>query len=109
MATSTIRIYQTDISPEKNMRIDSMSSYLSGKMKFSFSNFQYVRPNLSIEIKVNLPQSDTPKLQCNYMEVITDSKSYYYFIMSTRQIALQTISISAEMDTINTFWSDFII
>ena len=106
MATSTIRLYQTDISPEKNMRVDSISTYLSGKMKFNFSNFQYVRPNLSIEIKVNLPQSDTPKLQCNYMEVITDSKSYYYFIMSTRQIALQTISISAEMDTINTFWTN---
>ena len=87
MATSTIRLYQTDISPEKNMRVDSISTYLSGKMKFQFSNFQYVRPNLSIEIKVNLAQENTPKLQCNYMEVITDSKSYYYFIMSTRQIS----------------------
>lgn len=106
MATSIIRLYQTDISPEKNMRIDAINSYLATKMQFNFSNFQYIRPNLSIEIKVNLPQSSTPNLQCNYLEVFTDNKSYYYFITSTRQISTQTVGISGEMDTINTFWND---
>ena len=106
MATSIIRLYQTDISPHKNMKVDDIPLYLATRLKFNFSNFQYIRPNLSIEIKVNLPQADTPKLQCNYMEVVTDGKSYYYFITSTRQISTQTVGISGEMDTINTFWDD---
>lgn len=108
--TSTIILYQTEITPERNAKVDSIESYLNTCHTEVISNFQYVKIDLDITIKVNMPQSNTPAFNYNYLSIKRedDAKKYYYFILKSRWLSANTIELQLSLDTINTFSSDLV-
>lgn len=108
--TSLIVLYQTEITPERNARVDSIESYLNTCHTEVISNFQYVKIDLDITIKVNMAQANTPTFQYNYLSIKRedDAKKYYYFILKSRWISANTIELQLSLDTVNTFNSDLV-
>lgn len=108
--TSTIVLYQTQITPERNAKIDDIESYLNTCHTDIISNFQYVKIDLDITIKINKDQSKTPAFEYNYLSIKRedDAKKYYYFILNSTWTSANTISLQLSLDTINTFWTDLI-
>lgn len=108
--TSTIVLYQTEITPGINAKVDDLESYLSTCHAEIISNFQYVKIDLDITIKVNMAQSNTPSFAYNYLSIKRedDPKKYYYFILNSNWTSANTISLQLSLDTINTFWNDLI-
>lgn len=108
--TSTIKLYQTEITPERNARVDDIQSYLNGCTELYIQNFQYLKIQLDMTIKLNLSQENTPKFPYNYMYIKRedDEKYYYYFILSSRWLSANTIELQLSLDTINTFSNDLV-
>lgn len=106
--TSTIVLYQTEITPEINAKVDELESYLNTCHTEVITNFQYVKIDLDITIKVNMAQSNTPSFSYNYLSIKRedDAKKYYYFILNSNWTSANTISLQLSLDTINTFWND---
>lgn len=63
MSTSKIKIYKTDISPSKNMKIDGLDDYLSTcPITYQDDTFQYLQLGLDISIKINAAQANITKM-----------------------------------------------
>lgn len=109
MMTSTLKFYQTPITPKLNCVVDSLTSYLESLDNLTLSNYQYVKLALDITIKVNIPQSNVPKFNYNYVSIKNSDvdKTYYYFIIGTPEwISSNCVKLSLSLDTINTFKDD---
>lgn len=108
MATSTVILYQTSITPEKNCVVEQLSSYLAGCSSLTFNNFQYVKIEYDVTIKVNINQQYDKDFDYNYAKITNSSqaKDYYYFILGTRWISQNTIELSLSLDSLNSYWSD---
>ena len=113
MATTTLTLYQTDITPERNARVDQLTDYLSSiTTKTIINDFQYIKCDLEISIKINMPQTNCPTFPYNYLQVkrndeaFSGKQNYYYFILNSKWISTQTIELQLAMDTVNTFWTD---
>lgn len=106
--TSTITLYKTNITPERNCRVDSLESYLTSCTKEIINDFQYKIIKLDDFIKLNRNQEDTPSFPFNYLSVKRedDDKIYYYFILNTNWKSANTIELQISLDTINTFWNE---
>ena len=109
MATSILKFYQTPITPKLNCVVDSLTSYLNSLDNLTLNDYQYVKLALDITIKVNIPQSNVPKFNYNYVSIKNSDvdKTYYYFIIGTPEwISSDCVKLSLSLDTINTFKDD---
>lgn len=108
MATSTVILYQTSITPEKNCVVEQLSSYLAGCSFLTFNDFQYVKIEYDITIKVNVNQQYDKDFDYNYAKITNSSQArdYYYFILGTRWISQNTLELSLSLDSLNTYWND---
>ena len=110
MAVSILTFYTTEITPERNARVDALEQYLSDCNKMTVSNFQYKTIKLDDTIKINWNQQELPNFPFNYLSIkrsddIND-KTYYYFILNSNWRAQDTVELQISLDTINTFWND---
>ena len=109
--TSKLTFYQCEITPEKNCVVDDLAGYLSSLTPLVVENFQYIKLDLDLYIKVNSSQVNVPKFNYNYVAVKNEdvNKVYYYFIIgSPTWISQNTIQLQLSLDTLNTFNNDLI-
>ena len=108
MATSQIVLYKTNITPERNCKVDDLESYLIMCEQEIISDFQYKVIRLDDTIKLNMSQTNTPNFPYNYLAVKRDSetKIYYYFILNSNGKSENTVELQISLDTINTFWNE---
>ena len=109
--TSKLTFYQCEITPEKNCVVDDLVGYLSSLTPLVVENFQYIKLDLDLYIKVNSSQVNVPKFNYNYVAVKNEdvNKVYYYFIIgSPTWISQNTIQLQLSLDTLNTFKNDLI-
>ena len=109
--TSKLTFYQCEITPEKNCVVDDIVGYLSSLTPLVVENFQYIKLDLDLYIKVNSSQVNVPKFNYNYVAVKNEdvNKVYYYFIIgSPTWISQNTIQLQLSLDTLNTFRYDLI-
>ena len=107
--TSKLTFYQCEITPEKNCVVDDLVGYLSSLTPLVVDNFQYIKLDLDLYIKVNSSQVNVPKFNYNYVAVKNEdvNKVYYYFIIgSPTWISQNTIQLQMSLDTLNTFKDD---
>lgn len=109
--TSKLTFYQCEITPEKNCIVDDIVGYLSSLTPLVVNNFQYIKLDLDLYIKVNSLQVNVPKFNYNYVSVKNEDvdKIFYYFIIGSPQwISQNTIQLQLSLDTLNTFRYDLI-
>lgn len=108
MATSKIKIYQTVLTPSRNALVDDLEDYLNSLTPtYSNDNFQYVKFDLDIFIKIPVPQNVISGHSIgNYIRIEQDNKIWYYFIMNTDWKAFNTVQLKLSIDSINTFRND---
>lgn len=85
MAISKIKIYRTNITPERNALVENIETYLYGLVPtYSNNNFQYQKLGLDLNIKIPVDQ-DTISNQSigNYVSLEQDGKTWYYFILNS--------------------------
>ena len=108
MATSQIALYKTNITPEKNCKVDDLGYYLITCESEIISDFQYKTIKLDDTIKLNMSQNNTPNFPYNYLAIKRDNetKIYYYFIINSNWRSENTVELQISLDTINTFWDE---
>ena len=109
--TSKLTFYQCEITPEKNCVVDDITGYLSSLTPLVVENFQYIKLDLDLYIKVNSSQVNVPKFNYNYVSVKNEDveKIFYYFIIGTpKWMSQNTIQLQLSLDTLNTFRYDLI-
>lgn len=107
--TSKLTFYQCEITPEKNCVVDDITGYLSSLTPLVVDNFQYIKLDLDLYIKINSSQTNVANFNYNYVAVKNSdvSKVYYYFIIgSPKWISQNTIQLQLSLDTLNTYWTD---
>lgn len=107
--TSKLTFYQCEITPEKNCVVDDLTGYLSSLTPLVVDNFQYIKIDLDLYIKINSSQVNVPKFNYNYVSVKNEDvdKVFYYFIIgSPKWISQNTIQLQLSLDTLNTYWTD---
>ena len=107
--TSKLTFYQCEITPEKNCVVDDITSYLNSLTSNVVDNFQYIKLDLDLYIKINSSQTNVANFNYNYVAVKNSdvSKVYYYFIIgSPKWISQNTIQLQLSLDTLNTFKND---
>lgn len=125
MAT-VLKIYRTEITPARNARVDRIDTYLAKcGAKYIDSNFQFIKPQLDININVhigtgfsteeNKDMASVIPFLGNYLTLDLDptgsgdkTQRYYYFILEARWVSDETVALKCSLDTINTFWTYFI-
>lgn len=110
MAVSILTFYTTEITPERNARVDALEQYLSDCNKMTVGNFQYKTIKLDDTIKINWNQQELPNFPFNYLSIKRsddiNNKIYYYFVLNSNWRAQDTVELQISLDTINTFWTD---
>lgn len=109
MATSTIKIYKTVLTPSRNALVDDLDEYLNTEATLTYedSSFQYQKLGLDIDIKINVNQDVISNYNLgNYAVIIQDGKKWYYFIMNTEWKGTKTVNLKLSIDSINTFRND---
>ena len=105
--TSTITLYKDSaITPARNFVVEDLDTYLTSLTKITILDFQYLRNDLRLTIKINKDQEYVEAINTynyNYLKVVQKGVSYYYFIMKKTQIAQSTIALELLMDSANTF------
>lgn len=110
MAVSTLKFYTTNITPERNCKVDDLANYLETCNKVTIGNFQYSKIKLDDNIKINWNQNELPNFPFNYLSIkksddIND-KTYYYFVLNSNWKSENTVELQISLDTINTFWNE---
>ena len=105
---STIKIYKTNITPDRNALVDNLSTYLSSLTPaYSNDTFQYIQLSTDISIKVELDQEMQVQEIGNYVDLFQDNKHFYFFILKSNWKSTKTIELSLSIDSVNTFKDDF--
>lgn len=105
---STIKIYKTNITPDRNALVDDLSTYLSSLTPaYSNDTFQYIQLSTDISIKVELDQEMQTEEIGNYVDLFQDNKHFYFFILKSSWKSTKTIELSLSIDSVNTFKNDF--
>jgi len=82
MATSKIRVYQTEITPDRNAKVDNIDDYLNSLTPaYSNDNFQYQRIGLDMVVKIPVSQSNVGQGNFNYVVIEQDGRRYYFFVL----------------------------
>ena len=113
--TSTITLYYNSVLlPDKNMALDNAGSgkgiglYLSTLTSKAIANFQYVKHGLSISIRLDESQTSlamgSGAEDLNYCKIQNGTQNpIYYFIVGKKWKSMETIELSLQMDTLNSF------
>lgn len=106
--SSKLKIYQTAITPKKNMVVDDIDIYLSKLTPtIDIPDFQYQKIGLDIEIKVPADQSNVGNNALgNYVSIEQDDRVYYFFIMGAEWKNPMCVGLNLSIDTLNTFDKD---
>lgn len=112
MATSTVKLYNVKFAKEQNCLLKysedgaDIAFYLSTLTPvYTYTDFQYVKHRLDIEIKLPLGQSFKEAPTFNYVEIKNsdDTRTFYYYINDPiTWCAQNTIKLNLSMDTLNT-------
>lgn len=106
MANSILMLFNTEITPDRNCKVDDLESYLNECESLNIGPFQYQKLGLNMTIKIKADQSLVGNKQYNYAAVYQDDRAYYFFIDSASWVARKTVALGLVMDTINTWWDD---
>lgn len=105
---STLNFYKTELNEAKNAYVDDLEDYLETcTITEQVDNFQYIRHELNISIKLDKDQSFVNDFNYNYLKIVNtlgiadENFVGYYFITKTTQVAPETILIDLKMDTVN--------
>ena len=83
---------------------DAQSSYFSGKVAKTFSNYTFVRKSWSIKVGVSMETAST----WSYLFFKNGSgKTYYYFITNLEYISDEMTEIFIELDVMQTYMFDY--
>ena len=120
--TSTITLYKNClVEQDKNFIVDfngekAIELYLNTLQKEIISDFQYIKQNLTLSIKIDKNQSSLMmgenSQDVNYCKIQNGNENpYYYFILEKYWKSENTIELILAMDTLNTFEfnSDYVI
>ena len=78
---SILKIYKTQLTPAKNALLDNIEDYLSlvethpvwytgeDKLTYTSNDFQYVKPDIDIKIKINVDKNSAERIKDKYPEV----------------------------------------
>ena len=105
MAKSSIKIYKTELMPEKNFKIEGIQDYLDEYCTVTYSNdnFQYIQLKADIEIKINNFQSLISEFNVgNYVRIEQDNRVWYYFVLSYEWKSKKCIKLYLSLDSVNT-------
>lgn len=110
--TSKLILYKNcKIIPQKNMKVDNISTYLStftDANKQEYDNFQYQKIELDMFIKVPIGQDKQVDIGgFNYCSITQDTKTYYFFILNANWISETVLQLEISMDTINSISHTF--
>lgn len=119
---STLILYKNcKITIEKNIKVDDVAIYLDTLDSFVFSDYQYIKNDLMIDVRVasTLIQTQTEQETTtedllnpretarffNYASIQNESDliPFYYFVIDKRWTSSGTINLTLKLDTINTF------
>lgn len=111
--TANIKLYQyCRLTPSNNFYCDDIQKHLNTLNEISIDEYNYVKINYKIEIKITIPQDfyDYKKI-CNYMTITqpedsSERKTFYYYITSMEWVSQNTCKLVAVMDTMTTYWQD---
>ena len=113
MSTSTIKLYSgTTATPWKLLpnllfKIDNIADYLAQFTPTTISNFQYVKNNLEVSIKLAKTQYEaqpTNSTGIKYVSITNkDENVAYYFVKRVSWRAQNTIQLDLVMDVLNTY------
>lgn len=104
-----IKIYNTKITPTKNMWVESIDEYLATCDKtYEANDFQYQKISLTMTIKVNINQEYVGNKIGNYLSINQDARDYYFFITNARWTSKECVALEIALDTINTYASELV-
>ena len=113
MSTSTIKLYSgTTATPWKLLpnllfKLDNIADYLAEFSPTTISNFQYVKNNLEVSIKLAKTQYEaqpTNSTGIKYVSITNkDENIAYYFVKRVSWRSQNTIQLDLVMDVLNTF------
>ena len=104
--------------------VENRPDYYTGEDELVYSNndFQYVKPDLDVTIKIDLPINNDRMFDSvgNYARIEQSqgggkASIWYYFIIGSKWTAQSTLELTLSLDTVNTFgeylldegnWSD---
>lgn len=108
---STVILFKTDITPQMNARVDDIEDYLTELKTISsnykqYDNYQFIKHELDITIKVPLTQDYASTIQYNYVVITNtdDIHPWYYFIIDSKWLGKETVQLTLSLDSINTIW-----
>lgn len=106
---STLKIYDTLLTPQKNYIVDDISKYLeSCAVYYTSDNFQFPKIALNISIKVNLSQNYVGEnIGFNYVSIDTKNFIYFFFVLSATWKSSETVELNLYLDTLNTYYGHF--
>ncbi len=109
MATSLLKIYKdSKVYSDRNFLVESIEDYLSTLNAITISEFQFIRHDLDLEIKVDLSQvyqEFNINYNYNYVSIKNSNsiRTCYYFVIHKTQLSQSTIRLTLRMDVLNTF------
>ena len=113
--TSTLTLYYKSLlNKDKNFILDNpdgskaIDTYLATLTSTAISNFQYIKHAVTLKIKVDMPQSalemPASAKDLNYCKIQNQGeKALYYFIVDKKWTSQNTIALTLNMDTLNSF------
>lgn len=105
---SEVRIYRsTPLTRERNLKVDGIQSFLNLYQPRTYTNFQYIKHGMDIEIKLDRTQAEQDADNVafiNYCMIRNGGQmAYYYFVEKVTPRGESTILLSLHLDVINTF------
>ena len=107
MADSTYQIFNCKITPERNCKVDGIKDYLDSLTAVYSGTCQYQQIKLTGYIRLPMDQSNVGTKSFNYLRLVQDSQTFYYFIIETRWISKDAVELKLLLDTINTYSPTF--
>lgn len=127
MKSKVTLYYKSLLNQDKNFVLDDLDgnrtieSYLSTLQNVFIDEFQYIKNQLTLSIKINMNQTNLEMIDSkdlNYVKIQNYDESsailerpYYYFVINKTWRSKETIELVLVMDTINTFKfnSDYVV
>lgn len=117
MGNSIVKLYyDCKILNDRNMIVDDVESYLATLTPTVMEDFQFIKHDLSISIKIDTEEiganinsgnilNPFAAGKLNYLSIQneTDYSPIYYFVIDQEWTAVRTIKLYLALDTLNTF------
>lgn len=104
---SNVVLYKTKIKAEQNVYIDNIETYLVQCTSMGMQ-CQYIKHDLTLDLKVNLPEKTQSDCDWNYVKIQNiglsssdDEGAYYYFLAGIVPVSQKACRLALAMDTVN--------